>query len=77
MQSKLAQVQKTTKLEVLKKYNYSDKWFAVFGQLETALPLQVVRGGDGKLHGYGFGHLNAAPARLIADRDGWRELKSR
>jgi hypothetical protein len=72
---KLKQVQRTTRLEVLKQYNYTDKWFAVFGRFETRLPLQVALGGGGKLFGYGFGHLNAAPAQLISVDDGYRELK--
>jgi hypothetical protein len=75
LKAKLKEVQKTTELEVLKQYHYSDKWYAVFGRFETRLPLQVVRGGGGTLWGYGFGHLGAAPAQLVADPHGYRELK--
>jgi hypothetical protein len=73
---KLKDVQKTTKLQVLKEDNYSDKWVAIFGRFETRLPLQVVTGGSGKLMGYGFGHLNTAPAQLISDEAGFYELKA-
>jgi hypothetical protein len=37
----------------------------VIGRLMTRSKLEVVPGGDGKLRGYGFGHLNAAPAQLL------------
>lgn len=74
---KLRDAQKTTKLRVLKDNNYSDKWVAIFGRFETRLPLQVVIGGSGKLMGYGFGHLNIAPAQLISDETGFYELENR
>jgi hypothetical protein len=74
---KLEQVRRTTTLRVLKQYHYSDKWVAMFGRFETRLPLQVAVGGGGRLMGYGFGHLNAAPAQLISGHDGFHELKSR
>jgi len=73
--AKLKQVQKTTTLEVPKQRNYGDKWFAIFGRFETRLPLQVVQGRGGKQFGYGFGHMNAAPAQLISDDEDRRELK--
>jgi hypothetical protein len=77
LKAKLKDVQKTTELEVLKKYHYSDKWYAVFGRFETRLPLQVVRGGGGTLWGYGFGHLSAAPAQLVANpQHGYHRLES-
>ena len=72
---KLKQVQETTKLEVLPQYNYTDKWFAIFGRFETRVPPRVARGGDDKMHGGGFGHLNLAPAQLISYDSAWRELK--
>jgi len=34
--TKLQEVRQTTKLQVLKQYNYTDKWFAVFGVLKLA-----------------------------------------
>jgi hypothetical protein len=74
--NKLKEVQRTTKLQVLKEHNYSDKWVAFFGRFETRLPLQVVVGGGGKLMGYGFGHLNGAPAQLISPQGGFHELKA-
>lgn len=75
LQEKLHQVQKTTKLEVLKHDNYPDKWFAILGRFETRIPPQVAIGADGRPHGNGFGHMGAAPARLVSDQDGKRELK--
>ena len=74
---KLMDVQKTTKLQVFKEYKYSDRWFAIFGRFETRLPLQVAVGGSGKLMGYGFGHLNTAPAQLISGDAGFHELKAK
>lgn len=74
---KLRQVQTTTTLRVLKQYNYSDKWMAMFGRFETRLPVQVVVGGDGKPRGYGFGHMNAALAQLIASDQAFKELTPR
>ena len=73
--TKLRQVQRTTRLQVLKESDYSDKWFAVFGHFVTRVPPEVVRGADGKLHGYGFGHLSSSPAQLVAEGNGYRELK--
>jgi hypothetical protein len=75
--NKLKDVQKTTKLEVLKEYNYSDRWVAIFGRFETRSPLQAVSGGRGQLMGYGFGHLNSAPAQLISGEKGFHELKAK
>ena len=72
---KLNQVRRTTRLQILKQDNYTDRWFAVFGRFEVRLPLQVALGGGGKLFGSGFGHLNAAPAQLVSADDGYRELK--
>jgi hypothetical protein len=66
--NKLKDVQKTTKLQVLKEYNYSDRWVAIFGRFETRLPF-VGR--------FGFGHLNAAPAQLISSVKGYHELKAK
>ncbi len=73
---KLKEVQKTTKLRVLKDYNYTDKWVAIFGRFETRIPLIAIgREGRGQMMGYGFGHLNAAPAQLIPSKLGFHELK--
>ena len=63
--TKLSEVQRSTKLEVLPQYHYSDKWFAVFGRFEASIPLE---------ESDGFGHLNGSPAQLIS-RDGFKELK--
>jgi hypothetical protein len=66
--NKLKELQKTTKLQVLKEYNYSDKWVAIFGRFETQSPL-VGR--------FGFGHLNGSPAQLISSVKGYHELKAK
>lgn len=49
--------------------NPDDKWYAIVGRFETRLPLQTVVAGSGRIMGYGFGHLNAASAQLIADEE--------
>jgi hypothetical protein len=63
-QTKLQQIQRTTKL------GEHEKWVAAFGRFETRVPLRVI----GR-RGWGFGHLNAAPAQLIASDDAFHELK--
>lgn len=75
LQSKLKQLQATTRLRDAKTLEYSDKWVAIFGRFEARLPLRTAVAGDGKPRGYGFGHLNAAPAQLISHAQGYRELK--
>jgi hypothetical protein len=75
--AKLKEVQSTTKLRVLKEYNYSDSWVAMYGRFETRLPLQVALDGRGNLRGYGFGHLAYAPAQLIWAEKGYRRLKAK
>jgi hypothetical protein len=72
--AKLKDVQSTTKLRVLKEYNYGDRWVAIYGRFETRLPLQVAPDGVGNPKGYGFGHLAAAPAQLIWAEKGYRRL---
>jgi hypothetical protein len=72
MANKLKDVQKTTKLQ-----EHGDGWVAIFGRFETRSPLQSVRGGSGQLMGYGFGHLNYAPAQLISGEKGFHELKAK
>jgi hypothetical protein len=73
--AKLKEIQRTTKLRPRPE---NDRWFAIFGRLETRLPLQAVRcGSKGELCGYGFGHLNTSPAQLIwpEDRRAYRLLR--
>lgn len=60
-----------------KKDNPDDKWYAIVGRLETRIPLQTVVAGSGRIMGYGFGHLNAAPAQLIADEEHRHELRAK
>ena len=52
-----------------KKDNPDDKWYAIVGRFETRIPLQTAIAGGGRIMGYGFGHLNSAPAQLIADQE--------
>ena len=61
MRKKLRDVQKTTRLQ-----GEGDRWVAIFGRFETRSPLQPVTGDRGELMGYGFGHVNYAPAQLIS-----------
>jgi hypothetical protein len=78
LNAKLNSVRKTTKLEVLKQHNYSDKWVAIFGRFETRIPPQLILGGDGQPRPAGFGHLGGAPAQLISDFGaGFHELRPR
>ena len=37
----------------------------LYGRLETMDTFETYIGGDGKVHGIGFGHLNSAPAQLV------------
>jgi hypothetical protein len=69
MTNKLRDVQKTTRLQ-----EHGDRWVAIFGVFETRSPLQSVTGDGGELIGYGFGHLNYAPAQLTF-YNGPHELK--
>jgi hypothetical protein len=75
LEKKLEQVKLTTKLRVYKELNYSDRWLAIFGGLETALPHKIDLG-NGRI-GYtpGFGHLSSSPAELIAPENGSHSLK--
>ena len=79
---RLAEVQKTTVLQVLPQYHYADKWVAVYGRLETRFPV------DGMLpplrlpnglevpripvagHPAGFGHLNGSLAQIVWPQKG-------
>ena len=74
LRPKLQQVMRTTKLEVLPQYNYSDRWVAMFGRLETDLPRKVTLG-DRTGFVTGFGHLNGSPGQLIGPKGGFFELK--
>ncbi len=74
LETKLRQVQRTTKLHVLQQFNYAEQWFAFFGRFETRFPPEVVIGGDGRPHGHGCGHLSGAPAQLISGPEAQRQL---
>ena len=72
---RLAEVQKTTVLEVLPKYHYSDEWIAVYGRLESLFLVDGmlkpnVRIAPGMGHPAGFGHLNISPAQLVWPQPG-------
>jgi hypothetical protein len=71
---KLQEIQRTTKLRPRPE---NDRWFAIFGRLETRLPPQTFRDPKGILEGYGFGHLNSSPAQVISpqDRHAYRLLR--
>ncbi len=77
LKNKLKEVQKTTKLVVLKKYNYKDKWLAMFGRFENGVPIRVMKIGDREFTTYGFGHLNSAPAQLVWAEKGTLYLKAK
>jgi hypothetical protein len=68
--AKLTLVQETTKLRVFEDHYYDDKWIAMFGRFEARLPPQLR--GIGRV-GYGFGHLNGAPAQLISVEGAFKE----
>jgi hypothetical protein len=51
----------------------SGKWLAIYGRLETHVPLQVGMCGGGPC-GLGFGHGSAAPALIIFPEGGVREV---
>jgi hypothetical protein len=40
-------------------------WVTVIGQLRVRKQYVLGRGGDGKLHGNGYGHLSLYPAQLV------------
>ncbi len=65
--AKRKQARRTGRPKLPPDYNYT--WRAFFGRLETRLPLQTVRWGNGELRGYGFGHLNTSPAQPIWPED--------
>ena len=68
LETKLKQIQTTTKL------GEQQKWVAIFGRFETRVPPRVI-GPKYNGRGWGFGHLNAAPAQLISGDDAFHELK--
>jgi hypothetical protein len=60
--AKLQEIQRTTKLRSPPE---NDRWEAIFGRLETRLPLRTSRNGRGDLYGLGYGHMGMAPAALV------------
>lgn len=51
---------------LLKKAQSTDRVrVTVTGRFETRLEFVLVQWGDGTVHGYGYGHLNLAPAQLV------------
>jgi hypothetical protein len=65
----LAEVKSTARLES------HARWFAVYGRLETATIRTVARGTDRLATRFGYGHLGAAPAQMVARNDCWFRLK--
>jgi hypothetical protein len=74
LDAKRKEIEKRT---VAKRDNPDDRWYAILGRFETWIPLQTVSLGSGRLMGYGFGHLNAAPAQLITDKEHRHELRAK
>jgi hypothetical protein len=68
--ARLKAIQQSTKLRVFRNHKYDDKWIAMYGRFETRLPPQLIGAGRA---GFGFGHLNAAPAQLIAGEGAFEE----
>jgi hypothetical protein len=73
LREKLAEVKKTTTLQVLPQYHYSDRWAAVYGRLEAKTTRVEIRGGLPTTY-IGYGHLNGAAAQLVWPKNGWRHL---
>ena len=75
LRQKLEQLKRTTTLREVRSINYTDRWMAFFGRLETQLPRKIRV--SAKTLGYtsGFGHQSLAPAQLIPARDGFLVLK--
>jgi hypothetical protein len=69
LQRALAEVKRTTRL------GYRAHWFAVYGRLETASTRSVTLGIGQLATTSGYGHLNAAPAQIIAGSDCWLKLR--
>jgi hypothetical protein len=65
----LAEVKKTTRLES------GAKWYAVYGRLETGATQSVVLSDGRTANTIGYGHLNAAPAQIVANTDCWLKLR--
>jgi hypothetical protein len=64
LRSKLEQVQRTTRLRV-GEYN-SDRWLAIFGRFEAALPRRIVLRDGRQFYTDGFGHMSGSPAQLVS-----------
>lgn len=73
LREKLTDVKKTTTLQVLPQYHYSDRWAAVYGRLEAKTTRVEIRGGLPMTY-IGYGHLNGAAAQLVWPKNGSRRL---
>jgi hypothetical protein len=74
---KLKKVQETTKLTGPSTGLFSSHWVAMFGRFETRTPLRTMVGNGRKIVGFGFGHLNSAPARITTSSGTYLELEPR
>ena len=53
------------------------RWVVMFGRMETNVPPKTFIDPKGNLTGFGFGHLNGAPAQIMLPTDfrhAWRTL---
>jgi Carboxypeptidase regulatory-like domain len=73
IQAKLEAVQKTTSLRVYDDKS-ADKWLAVFGRMEAALPRKITLGNGRTGMIDGFGHMAGSPVQLVSPRDGFLQL---
>jgi hypothetical protein len=75
LRQKLDQVERTTQLRRYKDRKYNDRWYAVFGRLESQPPRQISLPAGRHADIYGFGHEAASPAELISPANGYLQLK--
>jgi hypothetical protein len=68
----LERVKRTTRLE-----HKGQSWSAGFGRFECAPTHQIQLSGGRMATIVGYGHLNGAPAQLIASEDAWLRLKGK
>ena len=75
LQQKLTQVKQTTELHTYKDRRYNDRWYAMFGRLETHLPRRIFTTNKTEAYTDGFGHQSGSPAQLVSPGNGSLRLK--
>lgn len=75
LRQKLTQIKQTTELHTYQDRRYNQRWYALFGRLETRLPREIPTGTNTKAYTNGFGHLSGSPAQLVSPYDGSLRLK--